>query len=121
MEKRNSIVGGIILIGVGVLFLLMQLFPGFAEIFDFSRQWPLLIVLLGALFLLGAFLGSPQLAIPGSVVTGIGIILYYQNITGNWASWAFVWALIPGFTFCSNVKISSLDHSFFIIPAKVFI
>lgn len=97
MEKRNSIVGGIILISVGVLFLLMQLFPGFADVFDFGRYWPLLIILLGGLFLLGAFLGTPQLAIPGSIITGIGLILYYQNTTGNWASWAFVWTLIPSF------------------------
>ena len=97
MEKRNSIVGGIILIGVGVLFLLMQIFPSFSEIFDLGRHWPALIVLLGILFLVGAFFGSPQLATPGSIITGIGLILYYQNITGNWASWAYVWTLIPGF------------------------
>lgn len=97
MEKRNSIVGGIILISVGALFLLMQFFPGFTDFFDFGTQWPLLIILLGGLFLLGAVLGTPHLATPGSVITGLGLILYYQSITGNWASWAYVWALIPGF------------------------
>jgi len=97
MEKRNSIVGGIILIGVGVLFLLMQLIPNFDELFNFGRHWPLLIILLGVLFLLGALMGTPQLAIPGCVISGIGLILYYQSITGNWTSWAYVWALIPGF------------------------
>ncbi len=97
MEKRNSIVGGIILIGVGILFLLMQLFPSFTESFDFGRHWPLLLLLLGGMFFLGAILGTPQLAIPGSIISGIGLLLYYQSLTGNWDSWAFAWALIPGF------------------------
>ena len=28
---------------------------------------------------------------------GIGALLYWQNATGEWASWAYAWALIPGF------------------------
>jgi hypothetical protein len=24
-------------------------------------------------------------------------LLYWQNATGNWESWAYVWTLIPGF------------------------
>jgi uncharacterized membrane protein len=24
-------------------------------------------------------------------------MLYYQNATGNWGSWAYAWTLIPGF------------------------
>jgi hypothetical protein len=39
----------------------------------------------------------PEMAIPASIVSGIGLILYYQNASGNWASWAYMWALIPGF------------------------
>jgi hypothetical protein len=30
-------------------------------------------------------------------VAGIGCILYYQNETGDWISWAYTWTLIPGF------------------------
>lgn len=97
MEKRGSIVGGVIMIGVGVTFLLLQLFPELAVRLNIGAQWPLIVVLVGGAFLLSAFLGTPHLAIPGSIVTGIGLILYYQNGTGNWASWSFAWALIPGF------------------------
>jgi peptidoglycan/LPS O-acetylase OafA/YrhL len=46
---------------------------------------------------MSAFLGAPPLAIPGSIIGGIGGILYYQNVTGDWASWAYVWTLIIGF------------------------
>lgn len=97
MHKRSSIVAGLIMILVGALFLLINLFPNVAARLDVARQWPLIIVALGGLFLLGALLGTPPLAMPGSIVTGIGGILYYQNLTGNWASWAYIWTLIPGF------------------------
>ena len=38
------------------------------------------------------------MAIPAVIVAGIGGILYYQNLSGNWASWSYMWALIPGFS-----------------------
>jgi len=97
MQKRSSIIGGIILIVLGGIFLLLQLFPSFADQFDIGRQWPLIIIAAGGFFLLSSFLGTPALAVPGCVIGGIGGILYYQNLSGNWASWAYVWALIPGF------------------------
>jgi hypothetical protein len=52
----------------------------------------------GAVFLLLAvFTRTGGLAVPGCIVGGIGAILYYQNLTGNWETWAFAWTLIPGF------------------------
>ena len=36
------------------------------------------------------------LAIPGCIIGGIGVILAWQNATGQWDSWAYIWALIPG-------------------------
>ena len=56
MKNRGSIVGGLILILVGALFLLLQAFPNLAAQFDPELQWPLLIVAVGVLFLLGALL-----------------------------------------------------------------
>jgi hypothetical protein len=35
--------------------------------------------------------------IPACIVSGIGGLLYWQNATGEWATWAFAWTLIPGF------------------------
>lgn len=109
MERRSSIVGGAILIIIGVLFLLLQTFPGVAALLDISRQWPLIIVAVGGFFLLASFLGTPPLAIPGSIIAGIGGILYYQNLTGNWESWAYVWALIPGFVGVGTVLMGMLE------------
>jgi hypothetical protein len=37
------------------------------------------------------------MAVPACIVAGIGGLLYWQNLTGNWDSWSYAWALIPGF------------------------
>jgi hypothetical protein len=96
MGKRSSIVGGVILILAGGILLLLQMFPALADVLDLSEQWPLIIVGVGLLFLVGAVLAAPPLAVPGAIIAGIGAILYYQNLTGDWASWAYAWTLIPG-------------------------
>ena len=60
--------------------------------------WPFFIILPGVLLLVAAFISGKAaagLAIPGSIVTMIGLILFIQNITGNYESWSYVWALIP--------------------------
>ena len=95
--RRSSIVAGIILILVGLFFLLLPLFPNLANVVNIAQQWPLIIVAVGGLFLLGALLGATGLAIPGSIIAGIGSLLYYQNLNNAWETWAFAWALIPGF------------------------
>jgi len=95
MQKKNSnYAWGFILILLGGLMLARELFPQINMIFD----WPWLVVGVGLVFLLFAFFTrTGGLAIPGTIVSGIGAILYYQNLTGNWGTWSFAWTLIPGF------------------------
>lgn len=84
---------GLGLIGLGILFLLGQVFH--LDIWGFL--WPFFIIVPGLLFFVGMFaLGKngAALAVPGSVVTMVGMILFYQNVTGHWASWAYAWLLI---------------------------
>jgi len=95
--RISSIIAGLILILVGLFFLLLPWFPNLAESINIELVWPLIIVGVGGLFLLGALLGAPDLAIPGSVIAGIGLMLYYQNANDAWETWAYSWALIPGF------------------------
>jgi hypothetical protein len=38
------------------------------------------------------------MAVAACIIGGIGGILYWQSYTGDWASWAYVWTLIPGFS-----------------------
>jgi hypothetical protein len=95
--QRGTIFTGIILIAAGVLFLVFSLFPQIGEAIRIEFQWPLIIVGVGLLFLIGAVVETPGLAVPGAIVTGIGGLLYYQNVTGAWGTWSYAWALIPGF------------------------
>jgi len=93
-KKKSNFAWGIILILFGALLLANQLFPGLKLIFD----WPWIVMGVGAVFILFAvFTQTGGLAIPGCIVGGIGAILYYQNLTGNWETWSFAWSLIPGF------------------------
>ena len=97
MTNRNPragrLVAGSILIGLGVLFLVGQLV-------DFSGWrflWPAAVIAVGALFFVGMFAGDRSaagLAVPGSIISMIGLTLLVQNLTGHWASWAYGWTLI---------------------------
>jgi hypothetical protein len=88
---------GVILIALGALFLLARAAP---DLFGWSgaSAWPLIIVGVGILLLLiGAATGAAGMAVPAAIVGGIGVLLFWQNATGNWQSWAYAWTLIPGF------------------------
>ncbi len=89
---------GIILILVGGWFLAVQIFPDLGSWFWSTFDWPFVIIGVGAFLLIfGLLAGAPGMAVPAAVVAGIGGILAYQNATGDWTSWSYVWALIPGF------------------------
>lgn len=109
-NRGARIVGGILLILFGVYMLLIQFYPEL-RIFDYF-SWPLVIVGIGILiFILGLIGGEPGMAVPACVVGGIGLILYYQKETGDWTSWAYAWALIPGFTGVGSILAGILgDH-----------
>ena len=93
-NRRLSLTGGMILILLGAWFLAVQIVPGLQDWFS----WPWIIIGVGGLMLLGGLLGGvPDMAIPACIIGGIGGILYWQNATGNWESWAYIWSLIPGF------------------------
>jgi hypothetical protein len=49
------------------------------------------------IFLIGLLTGAPGMSVPAAIVAGIGGILFYQNATNNFASWSYMWTLIPGF------------------------
>ncbi len=92
-RNTGNLVVALILIGLGALFLLGQFFR-----FDFwSFAWPLFVIIPGLFFFVGMVLGGKSaggLAVPGSMVTMVGLILLYQNTFNHWESWAYAWALI---------------------------
>ena len=90
---RGGVVGGLILIVLGLIFL-----AGQSGIIPWSLLWPLFVVTVGAMFLLGLAIGGRNasgLAIPGCIITTIGLILLYQNTFNRWETWAYAWTLIP--------------------------
>lgn len=97
--QGNRNVGAIILIGIGLLFFVTQTL-GINIWGIFGVSWPLFVVLPGLVFLGLALFGDSKLAgfiVPGAIVTGTGAILWVQNVTGHWESWAYVWTLYPVF------------------------
>jgi peptidoglycan/LPS O-acetylase OafA/YrhL len=95
--RRGDTFLGIGLVLVGALFLLGQLLH-----LDFSHYgWPFFIILPGiGLFLVAVMMvrrGGQGLAVSGSVVTVTGLVLLVQDLTDDYESWAYAWALVfPG-------------------------
>jgi hypothetical protein len=96
MDKNRNLTGlviGVILIAIGILFL----FGRFFTFMNWDNAWPLIIVGIGAAFFVGMALGGKTtggLAVPGSIIVTVGLILLYMNSTNYWEAWAYAWALI---------------------------
>ena len=100
MQKKASLLIGLTLILLGILFLAGNLllqssgnafFPGL-------RAWPILVVGAGLLFCIPPFLFSRQrglsgLFIPGLPVLTTGILLFIASMTENWSIWVKFWPL----------------------------
>jgi hypothetical protein len=92
-SDTGRIVGGLVLVLLGVLFLVEQIFHW--NMMQFL--WPGFVILPGLLFFIGMLMGGKNaggLAIPGTIITMTGLLLFYQNVTGLWWTWSFAWALV---------------------------
>jgi hypothetical protein len=116
MEKRNrtQLVLGILLILVAGWLIASRTNPALARLIQLPPfDWPMWVILTGAtLLVIGLLVGAPGMAIPACIVAGIGGILYYQNATGNWESWAYLWTLIPGFVGIGSILAGLLGDDF---------
>lgn len=84
-NKQNPVAW--VLIGIGLMILIGGL-------------WPLFILLPGLALIFAATQGgksSTGLIFPGAVIAGTGAILFVQNLTGHFESWAYAWTLYPVF------------------------
>lgn len=101
-KKKPAILGnlviGVLLILVGILFLAGQLFGAIFQIDLGDFTWPFFVIIPGiALFLIAMGMevnAGRGLAIFGSMVTMVGLLLFVQNTTDLWATWAYAWALV---------------------------
>ncbi len=109
--RRSSLAFGVILVLLGIWFLAVQFVPGLNALFGPEMTWPLIVVGVGVLLLVfGILSGTPGMAVPACVVGGIGLLLYWQNATNNWQSWAYAWTLIPGFAGVGVILNGLLGH-----------
>lgn len=85
---------GAILVVIGALFLAGQFLGAVLG----QYLWPFFVIVPGAALvvwgLLTANSAGEGLSIFGAIVTITGLLLFYQNITGHWQSWAYAWALV---------------------------
>ena len=116
MQKRNrtQLILGLILIPVAGWLIAERIYPNLANLIHLPPfDWPMWVMLAGAMLLvLGLLVGAPGMAIPACIVAGIGGILYYQNATGDWQSWAYMWTLIPGFVGIGSILAGILGEDF---------
>ena len=96
--QQSRFAVGLILVLLGGFLLAVQFFPGLNDWIDARFEWPVWMIGGGAvLLIIGLLAGTPGLAVPASILAGIGGILYWQVVSDDFASWSYMWALIPGF------------------------
>jgi hypothetical protein len=98
-ESRGGVILGVVLIGLGLLFLLDRVI----DVDLAGAGWPLFVLVPGLILLAwGSSTRSREavgVAIAGGITTVVGSILAVQNATDLWATWAYAWALVgPGGT-----------------------
>jgi hypothetical protein len=116
MERRNrtQLVLGLLLILVAGWLIAVRIRPELGNLLHMPPfDWPMWVVLAGVMLLVfGLLVGAPGLAVPACIVAGIGCILYYQNATGNWTSWSYMWTLIPGLAGVGEILAGVLGQDF---------
>lgn len=97
MQTNRSNAGALIAGTILIIFGLLALVPRLFDMIDWGFLWPFIIIGFGVVFFVAMFAGGKQtaaFAIPASIISGIGLILLFQNITGRWESMSYFWALI---------------------------
>ncbi len=97
-RNRSTLFLGILLILIGIWLVASRQVPALQQWLKVEFSWPVWVIGAGLLILIiGLIIGEPAMAIPASIVAGIGCILYYQNANNDFLSWSYMWTLIPGF------------------------
>jgi len=112
-QNRTNLFLGLLLILVGGWLIVTRQVPALDQWLENNFVWPMWVIGAGLLILLiGLISGQAEMAIPASIVAGVGGILYYQNATGDYGSWAYMWALIPGFVGIGTILAGLLGENF---------
>jgi len=108
-STQGTLVLGILLVLVGGAFLITRV----VDLQVRGETWPLWIIAVGAAMLIGSLAvrgsGGLGLAIPGGIVTMVGVVLAVQQAYDAYQTWAYAWALVaPG-----GVGLGMLIHGLF--------
>jgi hypothetical protein len=63
------------------------------------------------ILLIGLITNAPGMAVPASIVAGIGGILYFQEVNNAYGSWSYMWTLIPGFVGVGSILAGILGEN----------
>jgi hypothetical protein len=93
-QPLAGLVAGVVLVVIGSLFLLGRV----ANIVLGPDAWPLWIIVPGIAMFAASLAIPPRggvgLAIPGAIVTIVGLVLWVQATYDLYATWAYAWALV---------------------------
>jgi hypothetical protein len=97
-RRHNGKVFGAVLIGLGILLLVGQLFSFEFLHWSFGQlPWPTFVIVPGVVLVaLGVVMGRSGLAVTiiGTLASTTGLILAFQDYTGAFQTWAYAWALV---------------------------
>lgn len=111
-QNRTNLFLGVLLILIGAALVVTRQVPDLQNWIDKNFTWPMWTIGAGLLVLLiGLLTGAPGMAVPASIIAGIGGILYYQNATNDYSSWSYMWTLIPGFVGIGAILAGLLGES----------
>ena len=102
----------IAMIAAGIILLLANLF----NFHLISLLWPGFIIGPGLLMMWPAYRETDDhqsfmayLAVPGAVVTMVGLMLFVMNLTGAFEAWAYVWTLLPAAAAAGMMYVKRFD------------
>ncbi|MBI9047655.1 MAG: hypothetical protein JEZ06_24430 [Anaerolineaceae bacterium] len=83
---------GLAFLGSSVVMIVLCWF-GYTMVPWFSWAW--ILMGMGLIFFSVSVFGrAGGFAIPGSILAIIGMLLFWQNLTGRWATWNYLWPLV---------------------------
>jgi len=112
MRNRGQLALGLILILLGGWFIAQRQVPALNQWVGMYMNWPLNVVAAGGVILLiGLLVGAPGMAIPAAIVSGVGGILYYQELSKDFTSWSYMWTLIFAFIGVGTILAGLLERN----------